>query len=455
MILIKNHLRLIIIILCFGFQSAMAQSKIGTPRIMQGPMLGAVNPTSIYIWGRVNGPFPVQIEYSETKDFKISKNSLILNAEKSEQYIVKFSLQNLKPNTQYFYRLWVNGKLDKYLKSSFPFKFKTSPISNTGTNFSIAFGSCARFLSDREQPIWRAINKEQPNLFFWLGDNIYGDALDVDILREEYLRQREISSLQSVIRNIPNLAIWDDHDYGLNNHDKTNPIKKEALNVFKQVWANPSYGEENNPGVYFKYSYGDVDFFFIDCRYHRDPNKSKDTNEKSFLGKQQYKWLTNSIAESKAIFKLIISGSGWSSEKGPGGDSWSSFINERNKLFDFITTNKVSGVVLLSGDTHIGELNAIPWSKQGGYDFYDLVSSPLAQSSSGTWWMEKKPEIRIRPVYFSGTNFGKIEFNLSINRPYLEFALINSKNEIVMEPLRLYADELQNGISTWKKKQKL
>ncbi len=437
---------------CFFLCNLSAQSKLGTPRLMQGPMLGATLPNSIYIWSRVSGPFPVQIEYSETKDFKKAKKSDIISAEKSKDYIVKINLTNLKAETSYYYRVLVNGKLEKYLKDEFPFQFKTAPLSKTNSNFSIAFGSCARFLSDREQSIWNAVYKEHPDLFFWVGDNIYGDALDSDILREEYLRQRDVDALQSVIRNIPNLATWDDHDFGLNNHDKTNPIKKEALAVFKQVWANPSYGEDDNAGVYFKYSYSDVDFFFIDGRYHRGPNAKPDSSEKSLLGKRQYEWLTKNLAESKAIFKLIISGSGWASTKGIGSDSWSSFLTERNRLFDFITKNKVGGVVLLSGDTHVGELNAIPWSKNGGYDFYDLVGSPLAQST-GRNWMEGKREIRIRPVYFSGPNFGRVTFHLDTKSPYLEFTLINPRNEIVMKPLRLYAKELQNGISTWEKKQ--
>lgn len=453
--LLSKILKLLFISVLFCFGNIAAQSKTGTPRLMQGPMLGATQPNSIYIWSRVSGPFTVQIEYSETKDFEEVKTSNIITTEKAKHYIALFELSNLKANTQYFYRLRIEGDLDKYVKDEFPFSFKTAPLAKTNTEFSVAFGSCARFQSDREQPIWKAIYKEQPDLFLWIGDNIYGDALDTDILREEYLRQRDIAALQPVIRNIPNLAIWDDHDFGLNNHNKTNPIKKEALDVFKQVWANPSYGEKNNAGVYFKYSYGDVDFFFLDCRYHRDPNKQEDTQEKSFLGKQQYNWLVDGLSKSNATFKLIISGSGWSAAKGTGGDSWASFLNERNRLFNDITHNKVSGVVLLSGDTHVGELNAIPWTKNGGYDFYDLVSSPLAQSSSGDNWMNRKPEAKIRPIYFSGVNFGNITFHFDTNRPYLEFSLINSQNETVMYPLKLYADELQNGVSSWEKKQQL
>ena len=50
------------------------------------------------------------------------------------------------------------------------------------------------------------------------GVNVLGmlHAEDADILREEYRRQRDVASLQGLIRSVSNLAIWDDHDFGRN-----------------------------------------------------------------------------------------------------------------------------------------------------------------------------------------------------------------------------------------------
>jgi alkaline phosphatase D len=130
--------------------------------------------------------------------------------------------------------------------------------------------------------------------------------------------------------------------------------------------------------------------------------------------------------------------------------SWSSAITERNALFDFIRDEKVAGVVLLSGDTHIGELNAIPWSEKGGYDLYDLVSSPLANSNSASF-LDRRPERRIRQVYFSGMNFGMLTFDSSAE-PTLTFSLYNSSGKYAFDPMTLKASELRNGVSTWLEK---
>ena len=86
-------------------------------------------------------------------------------------------------------------------------------------------------------------------------------------------------------------------------------------------------------------------------------------------------WLKTELTASTAIFKVLVAGSGWNKGKGVGEDSWAAFLHERNKIFDFIRDHEISGVVLLSGDTHVGELNVIPWSETGGYDYYDFGSS--------------------------------------------------------------------------------
>ncbi len=147
----------------------------------------------------------------------------------------------------------------------------------------------------------------------------------------------------------------------------------------------------------------------------------------------------------------MLSGSGWTEAKGAGGDSWASFLQERDEIFEFIQQEEINGVVLISGDTHVAELNAIPRSEQGGYDLYDLVSSPLAQDTSDSW-MERRPERRIRQVYFGGTSFGLLSFDMTADDPILEYNAVNYIGEEVWKPFRVRASELVNGVSTWEQK---
>ena len=259
---------------------------------------------------------------------------------------------------------------------------------------------------------------------------------------------RDVPSYREVMRNIPQLATWDDHDFGLNDHDRTNPVKEEALEVFEQYWANPAYGLPDTPGVFFSYHYGGVDFFVVDCRYHRDPNSDEDTPAKTLLGTEQMAWLQEELKASTAAFKVLVSGSGWTKAKGPGGDSWAAYLHERDRLLQFIVDNGISGVVLVSGDTHVGELNAIPFSDKGGYDFYDLVSSPLAQGS-GDGWKKRFPEARLR-AGFQQENTGLLTFDLTGDVPTLTFNLYDIEGKAAWPDFVIRADQLVNGVESWK-----
>jgi alkaline phosphatase D len=428
----------------------------GTPRLMLGPMVGAVTQTSAPIWMQLSGDyFDAVVEYTTDPVAGPWKRTPPQRAKKQDGCTLVIRMEGLQPGTTYHYRVLANGKLDKYQRDLRPNRVRTAPAKLT--RFRVAFGSCARIQSDPEQPIWRAIAQYEPDLFFWLGDNIYGDSTVPEMLAQEYQRQRFVPSFQPIGRNVPQLAIWDDHDFGLDNFDRTSPIKSQALQVFNQYWANPGGGMPGTPGCFFDYSYGGVDFFFLDDRYHRAPDADEDTPEKEFLGKGQFEWLTQRLKASRAPFKVLSCGSGWSRFKGPGGDSWSAYLHERTRLFNYIRDNKISGVVLLSGDTHFPYVACAPWSEQGGYDFYDLVSSALAQVLGDDGISEQTitrmlPDRMIRPPLPNINNAGIIDFDMSGKTPTLSFNIIDTRGRELYAPVTLRADELVNGVSSWTSK---
>ncbi|MEM8827395.1 MAG: alkaline phosphatase D family protein, partial [Pseudomonadota bacterium] len=320
------------------------------------------------------------------------------------------------------------------------------PAAGEAADMTLAFGSCARYQEDAEQPIWRAVAAARPDMFLWLGDNVYVDAFEPSVFDAEYQRQRAVPSFAPVMASVPQLAIWDDHDFGLNDHDRTNPVKKVGLDAFRRYWANPAYGTTDVPGVFFRQPLGEVDLFALDGRWHRDPNEAPDSPEKTMLGAGQLAWLKAGLKDSRATFKILACGSGWSAAKGMGGDSWASFQNERDALFDFIRDEKIGGVLLISGDTHVAELNAIPWSDRGGYDFYDLVSSPLAQPTSLSW-IRRSPELRLRIPYTGDVNFGLLDFSFA-DVPTARFRVRNSMGLDAWQPFEVTSQDLKNGVAS-------
>lgn len=437
-------------LLATGLRDALADGS-GYPRLVHGPMPGAVGQRDLQLWMRASGRYSVQVQYSRQPDMAGAQLSSPVEAGPDDDFVARINLGDLEPGSTYYYRPWVDGKPAKYLDNVPPFQFSTAPAGSA--RFRLAFGSCARWQEYPHQPIWGALSRWNPDLFFWLGDNIYADTVEPGIMSDLYKMQRAVPEYQAFGSRVPQLAIWDDHDYGLNNSASDNPMREQSLALFKRYWANPAYGTAQSPGVYFQYHYGGVDFFFLDNRYYRDPNDSPDGPGKSHLGAAQLAWLKSGLKASTAPFKVLISGGGWShNPEAFGEDNWTSYRHERDSLFNFIRDEDIGGVMLMSGDIHRAEVNCIPWSSEGGYDLYEFASSGLAQDTPMPEPIEE-PEIRIRVPFTGGHNAGLLEFDMTLDDPVVRFNVINSGAQTVWdEPVSVRASELRNGVGSWRNK---
>ena len=112
-----------------------------------------------------------------------------------------------------------------------PATAEISPNSHTyaveGLEVSrISFSSChlPEDMTGSAPTFWSDVRfVAQPQLWLWLGDNIYQDGEDMNAKRREYNRVRENSlyrhdgPVSETKGKIPIMATWDDHDYGYNN----------------------------------------------------------------------------------------------------------------------------------------------------------------------------------------------------------------------------------------------
>jgi alkaline phosphatase D len=65
----------------------------------------------------------------------------------------------------------------------------------------IAFGSCNR--QDKEQPLWPSIIQNQPQLWIWLGDNIYDDTQDMAVLKQQYTLEKTHPGYRQLLSTCP------------------------------------------------------------------------------------------------------------------------------------------------------------------------------------------------------------------------------------------------------------
>ena len=72
----------------------------------------------------------------------------------------------------------------------------------------ILFGSCIK--QERPMPILKTIATEDPDLFIFLGDNIYADTEDMAVMQAKYEKLRANAGFQRLLGTCPVVATWDD-----------------------------------------------------------------------------------------------------------------------------------------------------------------------------------------------------------------------------------------------------
>lgn len=307
----------------------------------------------------------------------------------------------------------------------------------------IAFGSCAH--QDRPQPIWDAIVATKPDLFLFLGDNIYADTEDMALMREKYGRLAAQAGYQMLLKTCPVLATWDDHDFGADDAGATYAKKVESQQIFLDFFGVPKDSPRRaQPGIYHAQTFGPegkrVQVILLDTRYFRSPLKKKATKvagqgpyeantdpATTLLGAAQWAWLEEQLRQP-AELRLIASSIQVVPED-HGWEKWMNLPHERDRLFKLIRDTKAAGVVFLSGDRHLAELSLMDGNI--GYPVYDLTSSGLNQGFK-SWRRQEANRHRVATMNF-GDNFGLITIDWDRADPRVSLQIRDDEGEITLQ----------------------
>ncbi len=290
------------------------------------------------------------------------------------------------------------------------FSLKTEPIPQLN---NICFGSCSS--QDKDQPILNTICQRNPQLFIYLGDNIYGDSEDMKVLQTKYGKLSCKSEFQNLQKSCKVLATWDDHDFGKNDGGADYPKKEESKTIFLDFWKEPKNSDRFlHKGIYHSEYYGDtshrVQIILLDLRTFRTPlmtdgNGNYIANndpQSTMLGTEQWAWLQ---VELKKPAKLrIVCSSTQFLRSWDGYEAWENFPLEQQRFFDLIKDTHAEGVVFISGDVHLAELSKR--SLAGMYPLYDMTSSGITQLEGG----DISNSYREENVFLS-YNFGQIKID--------------------------------------------
>lgn len=436
------YYRTLILLLFF----ALAQQSFGQKnKLLAGPTIGHVSSNEAKIWIAYQGIGNHKIYLKDTIQNLLSEPDSITYLTIDEKVSATAHFNNLSEATVYQIIIHIEKwgwSIDNYIQTF----INTEEISN----FNFVFGSCNLIAPWPWKAVWPGfkirildnIRKEKSDFMLWLGDNVYYLGKDYASQKNMFNRQlkyrQKHSKLDKLLASQPNYSIWDDHDYGPNDSNSSFKLKGESLEVYKSFWPNPSYGLESLKGVFYTFNFQDAQFFMTDNRYYQT---DYDVVNATLLGKEQLAWLKAELLKSDATFKVVSIGSQVISNVNTH-ESYRNFLEEKMDLLNFISENHVTGVIFLSGDRHISDVNLI--KRENQYTLYDFTSSPmLSPGSVIVGAMDKKNPDRLEGALIKKRNYAKMYFlgeegNRSINVKYFN---VNGKE---IRNYNLHQNELGN-----------
>jgi alkaline phosphatase D len=420
-------------------------------KLESGPMLGYVEHREALVWIAVDSTVhTAQINFWKTSS-PLVKRKLTKKITSDDAHIpVSFILNELDLNSEYNYEILLDGKKQKI---DVPCTLKTKEIwewRKDAPDFSFLYGSCA-FRNDSlyDRPgkpygqslkIFESMAETPADFNLWNGDCLYfreADYTSRSGMLYRYSFDRKIKEQKKLLAVRPNLALWDDHDFGPNDSQRSFDLKDVSRDLFTTWWGNRNYGQ-NGEGIYSRVEWSDCDIYLLDDRWFRSANRMADSlngqpnPDKIMFGAQQLDWLKNNLLSNKATFKFIVVGGQVVNPVSPF-ECLRSFPFEYNALLKFIEENNIEGVVFLTGDRHMTEL--IKLDRKDNYPLYDFTCSAL---TSGPFILNEKDiefnnPYRVKGSMISENNYSRISVKGPRGARVLMFEIFSKEGKLLWQ----------------------
>lgn len=279
----KISLFLTLIFSYFVDQASLAQS----PKLVRGPYLQVVTPTSVIVRWRTDLPTTSRVWFGTSA-------SQLTNDVRESQATLEHSLtlSGLQPASQYAYAIgYDNTQLatgsDYYVKTAVP-AGDTRPL-----RFWVLgdFGSGNANQRNVYQAYQHATASRPADLWLWLGDNAYSYGLE-----DEY-QQLVFPVYAPTLRNTPLFITPGNHDYA----DSETNVNIAYYRLFSFPEKGESGGLPSNSKSYYSADYGNVHFISLDSQGRQDGQyRLYDTTS------TQVQWLKRDLAANKLPWTIVI-----------------------------------------------------------------------------------------------------------------------------------------------------
>ncbi|WP_159820680.1 alkaline phosphatase D family protein [Colwellia sp. 20A7] len=342
--------------------AALQKESLSNVEFKHGVASGDPLNNALIIWTRVSvlkdtmqSSATVAWELASDAEFKNIIRNGTEKTDKRRDFTIKIDVQDLQPNTEYFYRFVGLASLSPVGRG------KTLPIDNV-EQIKMVVVSCSNYPAGYFNAYSDAAKQEDLDVVLHLGDYIYeypmggyatnnaekigrqlaadnsGEIITLSDYRKRYAIYKTDKGLQALHAAAPFIAVWDDHEIsndtyksGAENHSANEGdfFKRRAAAIqayYEWLPIRPPMGEQN-PQIYRTFDFGNLlSLHMLDTRViardkqlsyadYRDKSSkamdiakfAQDLNDpkRKLLGKTQLNWLTSAVGNSKAKWQVL------------------------------------------------------------------------------------------------------------------------------------------------------
>ncbi|MBS2020316.1 MAG: alkaline phosphatase D family protein [Deltaproteobacteria bacterium] len=404
---------------------------------MWGVQSGEVSASSAVVWSRADRASVMEVEWSTSPSFANARAVAPVDVSPARDLTAVTRLDGLPSDSRIHYRARFVGD-DRRRSPWTAGTLKTPPASDDARSRDVVFAWSGDIngqgwgIDDARggMPAYRALADRAPDFFVCVGDAIYADnpipkelplegggtwknlvtdakshvAQTLDDYRGAFLYPRHSKEVRAFSAQVPVFHIWDDHEVRNNwwpgqiiPDDRYTERRTEILMAHARRAMNEHTPVLPGTKTYRSFRWGPLlEVFLLDGRSFRTPNEPAPDIE-SFLGATQLAWLEDSLAASRAVWKVIacdmpiglvvsepgvlvkgLAYDGFANDDGPPRGRELELV----RLFAAMKRRGVKNVVWLTADVHYAAAHRYdPVRAQAGAKemdpFWEFVAGPL------------------------------------------------------------------------------
>ena len=318
-------------------------------KVIAGPMISFIDYYGTEIWFLLDTDVKtIEIDIRDYENDKLLEYDFDVTHENQFDTYTPFTvlLDKLLPNQEYIASISVDGVFVKEIDI-----FTKRPHLDD-IQFLLGYN-----IGSTPSNIFSYMQQTNSDFMVWLGGHVnLQKPLTFKNVMNSYIDIRKKPYLNEFMSSIPQIATWNDLDYGIENKGDFLAMRDSIYLAFDLFWPNSVRKTYNytyyDYGTYQRYTYNDVDVFLLDSETFDNTN--------TLYGDKQLERLFQEINNTGSTFTIIASSTPFTFE---AKESFLNYGKQFKYFMERLQIAKPNGLILVTTGAKEGtKLNRIHFS---------------------------------------------------------------------------------------------